>query len=309
MATLYVESPHNFSDIEEFVLTKKSEVLKEILTAERLFFYDTCALRKHAHMSNPQWLFEFIKKSNGVVVITRCILMELASKSGVLIPDYVAYIKKMNMFGLKLLVIYEEVLFDALSACFSANEVINRCLSFAVKTVKGPTGTITAVLKENQTLLSDVMIKLSSDASVFQRFFREVRANKESGDNLGEEMIAICAHLLSNFPDTTQYKYLIFTEDKGAIGLFHKTLKNVYDHTSVCTFSALTTPKLAQCLFEEKIITQKEQVEEMLSVDNKEGMVVFLGSERYDLVRKEKRMSCSDLAERIVLPDAIHIYY
>lgn len=309
MATLYVENPHNFSDIDGVVLTEKSEVLKEILTAERLYFYDTCAFRKHSHMNNPQWVFELIKKNSGVVVITRCILMELASKSGRLISDYVEYIKKMSRFGLKILIIYEEDLFDVLSACFSANEVMNQYLSFAVRTVKGPTSTITTVLKGNPVLLKDVILNPPSEASVYRRFFQEVRANKESEDNLGEEMIALCVHLLSNLPDTTEYKYLIFTEDKGAIGLFHKTLKNVHDHKEVWAFSALTTTKLAQCLYEERIITEKEQVEEVLSVDNKENEVVVLGSERYDLERKEKKLTCSELAEKIMLPEAIHIYY
>ena len=100
-------------------------------------------------------------------------------------------------------------------------------------------------------------------------------------------MIAICLHLLSNLP----------------VGLI-----NVYDHRKIWIFSALTTLKLAQCFYEEGIITDKKQVEEVLSVDNAEGTVAFLGSKKYDLERKDKQMTCSELADRIVLSDAIHIY-
>ena len=79
--------------------------------------------------------------------------------------------------------------------------------------------------------------------------------------------------------------------------------------TGVWRFSALTTSKLAQCLYEEMIICEQSQVEELLSVDNAQGDVRILGSERYDLGRKEKHMSCVELAKRIVTKDAIYIYF
>lgn len=95
---------------------------------------------------------------------------------------------------------------------------IARPLAYAVKTVKSPVSTIEATLKKDEALLHDVLGKESTNGELFRRFFGAVRKNKEQGDSLGEEMIALCVHLLSNLPDTTEYQYLIFTEDKGRSG-------------------------------------------------------------------------------------------
>ncbi len=309
MATVYVEIPHNYSEVETYVLTDKKIITEHVSSTEKLFFYDACAFRKHAHMPHPEWLFLFIKKNNGIIVLTRCILMELASRSGILDRSYVDYFKKMYDNGMPVLLLDEEDLFAVLSECYSSNKLINRFLSFAVKTVKNPVSTIESTLKENPALLKEVIVNASTDGGVFRRFFSAVRGNKESGDNLGEEMLAVCVHLLSNLPDRIEYKYFVLTEDKGAVGVINKAVSNMYDHTGVWRFSALTTPKLAQCLYEEKIICEQSQVEEMLSVDNAQGDVRILGSERYDLERKEKHMSCAELAKKVVTKDAIHIYY
>lgn len=309
MATVYVENPYNFDDIARYVLIEKDTILTEILAAERMYFYDACAFRKHARMPNPQWLFQFVKKSRGIVLITRCILMELASQDGRLRSEYIAFFAKMHLDGLKVLILYEEDVGDVLEMCFSSNRKINRCLAYAVKTVKSPVSTIETTLKKDDALLHDVLVKENTNGELFRRFFGAVRKNKEQGDSLGEEMIALCVHLLSNLPNTTEYQYLIFTEDKGAVGLMNKASKNVYEHRGVRSFSVLTTPKLAQCFYEEGIVTDKLQVEEVLSINNVERVVKFLGSARYDLERKEKTMSCSELADGIVTPGAIHIYY
>lgn len=309
MATVYVETPRNYSAMEPYVLTDKKVVAEQISSAERLYFYDTCAFRKHAHLPHPEWLFSFIKRNKGTVVLTRCILMELASKSGILDGSYVDYFKKLYADGITVLLLDEEDLFTVLSECFSSNELINRFLSFAVKTVKNPVSTIESTLKAAKPLLKEVIVDVPADGGVFRRFFSAVRGNKESGDNLGEELLAICVHLLSNLPDRTEYKYFILTEDKGAVGVINKAVSNVHEHSGVWRFSALTTPKLAQCFYEENIICEQAQVEELLLVDNASGTLNVFATERYDLERKEKHFSCTDLAKKIVTKDAIHLYF
>lgn len=52
------------------------------------------------------------------MVITRCILMELASLNGVLNEEYVKYIKQIQGFRIAVLVIYEEDLFGIMGGCF-----------------------------------------------------------------------------------------------------------------------------------------------------------------------------------------------
>ncbi len=250
MATIYTDNPHNFSDIEPYIITQAQEIAQEIIMAEKCYFYDTCSFRKHVQIIHQEYQFEFIKRTGGVVVITRTILMELASHSGTMNQEYVEYIKKMHTEGLKVLVMYEEDLFYVLEQCFSTNATINGCLS-----------------------------------------------------------IAVCIHLLANIPDIISYKYVVLTEDKGAIGIINKASKNVFEHNGKYSFSALTTTRLTQRLYEKGIITNKSQVEEILSGGASDDMIKVLASEEYDLEPKEKTMTYQELAEKIVTPNAIHINY
>lgn len=83
---------------------------------------------------------------------------------------------------------------------------------------------------------------------------------------------------------------------------------NVLTHRGVRAFSALSTTRLAQRLYEENMVSQKEQVEKVISVGVIHNMVTIFGSEEFDLEAKEKTMTCSELAEKIVR-NKIHINY
>ena len=310
MATCYKETPLNFQDIEPYVIQDKEQIVRKIITAQRCYFYDTCSFRRHAHLPNPQYWFDYIKNDNGIVIITRCILMELASHSGILNSEYIDYIKEMNTSGVEILVIYEENLFDILSVCFSANECINNFLHYTVRNVKTATGTISETLKNDVLLKQEILVKENvSDGSLFTRFFKEVRSNKESGDNLGEELLVVCVHMLSNIPENFKYKYIIVTDDKGAIGLVKKAMKNADELQKPHLFSAFTTTRIAQLLYTDRLISQKAQVEEILSVCVSDGKVPFLGTEEYDLEIKEKKMTCDELAQKIMTENAVRIHY
>ncbi len=305
----YTVSPLNFDEINSYVLVDKLKITQEILIADTCYFYDACAFRKHIYMKRPENLFEFIKKNKGIVIIIRSIIMELASHGGMLNIEYIKYIQKMQEAGIKVLILYEEDLFEILSQCFTTNIVINDFLSWAIKTVKRPTSTITETLNADKKLLNDIVKGNSKGGFLFNSFFQAVRSNKESGDNLGEELISICVHVLSNIPNTKSYKYVVLTEDRGAIRLINKVSKNIYEYIGKYTISALTTVKITQRLYEEEIISSKDQVEEILSIGMVGNIIKILGSEEYDLEMKEKTMTCCELAEKIVTPNAIHINY
>lgn len=310
MAKSYTDTPGQFSEIEPYILQSIEEIGKELILSPKCYFYDACSFRKHVHLKHPEFLFEYIKKTNGIVIITRCILMELCSENACLPPEYVEYFRKMHESGIKIIVFFEEEVFNILAECFTSNADINDYLSVAVKTIKTPTGTVTKTLESDKKLFSDIILKSAvAENKLFSRFFKAVRQNKESGDNLGEEMIAICVHLLSNIPEKGEYKWVIMTEDKGAIGLFMKALNNVYQHLGKYTFSVMTTPKLAQRLFETKIISEEEQIKEVLAVGLMDDSVRILGSEEYDLNPKLKSMSSSELACMIAASGKIHINY
>lgn len=309
MTTNYVDNPHNFNEIEPYVIIDKEQITIEIITAKKCYFYDACSFRWHTQVKDTTPIFEFIKNNDGIVVITRTILMELASHSGVLNAEYIEYIKDMYTNHVKVLVVYEEDLFDVLDMCFASNVEINRCLSRAVKVVKTRTSTIEEVLNNDRILLNSVMSDNVSDGTLFKRFFSKVRNSKESGDSLGEQLITICCHILSNIPEKEQYKYVVLTDDKKAIGLINKTSNNVYEHRKVYSLSAVTTVKLVQRLYNEGLIKTKEKVEELLAICATKDIIKVWASEEYDLRPVYKTFNYKELAQKIITSYAIHINY
>lgn len=127
----YTDNPHNITEISSYVTMKKEIIVAEIIGSQKCYFYDACSFRRHANLDNvhAEYLLRYIKNQRGVVVITRCILMELASYSGLLKQEYIEYIKRISDFGIKVLIIYEEDLFSVMEVCFSTNKAINNYLN------------------------------------------------------------------------------------------------------------------------------------------------------------------------------------
>ena len=155
----YTNIPHNISKITPYVIMEKEKIITEILKNSKCYFYDTCSFRRHANLGSEQveYFLRYIKNQKGIIIITRCILMELASYSGVLNEEYIEYMKHINAFGIKILLIYEEDLFSVMEVCFSTNATINNYLCWAVRMIKGPVSTITKTLERNDSINNQVM--------------------------------------------------------------------------------------------------------------------------------------------------------
>lgn len=307
----YTDNAHNISEIIPYVITEKERIVAEILENPKCYFYDTCSFRKHANLKEGQveYLLRYMKNQNSVVVITRCILMELASYSGILNQEYIEYIKHINDFGISVLLIYEEDLFSIMEVCFGANAAINQYLCWAVRTIIGPVSTITETLGKNPNLNNEVIKgKNLENSEVYKRFFEAVRANKESGDNLGEEVLAICLHILSHIPGEEDGKFCVITDDKGAASkidvLFKKTARQ-HRGKSIGIFS---TPKLGQVLYREKILMDREHLKEFLGTAT-DGNIVVLGMLVYDIRSREISFSRDELADLIMQPNGISIFF
>ena len=308
MASEYKEIPLNFHKIASYIICDKTRMMQEVVLAKRCYFYDTCSFRFHANLSNPQALFSYLQKEAGIIIITRCILMELGSKDGILRQSYITFLEKMHASGIKIFLVEEEDLADIMSMCFTTIEIVNRYLLYAVRTVRLANGTVTDTLNADSSLKNDVLIKgASQDSTLYDRFFQAVRKNKKAEDNLGEELLTICVHILANIPENYEHKYVILTDDKGAVGGIKKARKNSFDQLKRMMFTAHTTPRLAQCLYEDGFVTTASEVEEFLAVCAHENEIHFLGAEEYDLEVREKKMTCSELANKIVIPNAIYI--
>lgn len=311
MAVSYTDNPHNISEIIPYVTMEKEKIAAEIIGSSKCYFYDTCSFRRHANLDGAQveCFFKYMKNQNSVVVITRCILMELASHSKVLNREYIEYIKRIHDFGITVLLIYEEDLFSVMEVCFSTNKAINDYLCWAVRTIKGPVSTITETLEKNDSINNEVIKGKNLDHSgVYKRFFEAVRANKESGDNLGEEVLAICLHILSHIPGEDNGKFCVITDDKGAASkidaMFKKTAKQ-HRGKSIGIFS---TPKLVQILYRENILHDRECLKGMLGAGI-DGNIVVLGMLVYDIRGREISLSRDELTDLIMQQNGIIIFF
>lgn len=310
METVYTEIPHNWNALQPYVRTDKGKFVEEILTGQKCFFYDACSFRRHAGIGEiyAESLLRYMKGQGAAVVVTRCILMELATQSGILKHEYIEYCRRMNEFGISIFVIYEEDIFSVMEICYGTNARINSMLSWAVRMLKSPAGTIMRVLEEDRSLWDEVIKGKSRDrGGLYADFFAKIRGNKEPQDNLGEELLAVCLHILSQFPGEADGKFCIVTDDKGAARridqLFRRTNKG-FRGSRIILFS---TPKLVQILYEEGLIRDRDAVWAWLRAGTV-GKTAVLGTRIYDLRSNEISLDCEELAGLIV-ERKIHIAF
>ena len=140
MPTEYHVIPVNWDDIKDYVLCEDSDFADAIIGADKVFLYDACSFRFHSNMvaASMKGLISFFRKEKSVIIITRCILMELASFSGILHDNYVKYFKALYDNGVHIFVLYEESFFDVLAQCFSVKNTIYGYLTWAVRMVRRP---------------------------------------------------------------------------------------------------------------------------------------------------------------------------
>jgi len=306
MCKIYKDTPKNFNDIEPYVSINSEEVIKRLIQSEKCYFYDTCSFRKHMIIEQPKSIFDYVKQTNGVIVITRCIIMELCSNDNKLWAEHIEYIKKMHQNGLYVIVIFEEDIMDVLNFCFTGVTTTNGMLSIAVKHAKSKTGTVEKILSIDSALKKELLVDdTNSDKTLAKRFFEKVRLNKTSEDNLGEELISICVHMLSNIREEKANKYIVLSDDKGAITLLGKTMQNVEKYIGMKCITGVTTAKLCWLIENTLHFSNKEQIENVLG--NPDENIKVYCSEEYELMPSEKTFKVSELAQKLI-DGSIKIY-
>lgn len=301
MPTVYSEQPLNWQEIMPYI--NQSDFTEAMLRKRTCFFYDACSFRYHVGMDGEACskILQFIKEKDGIIVISRCILMELASKSHILNTEYVKYFQAIHAYGISIYVIGEEELFHVMSLCYSPNKTINEMLMWAVRMMKGPTSTITKTFKENNLLNHHLLQgKKLDDKELFSQFFKTARDNKEEDDNLGEELLGICFYLLTQLPGEPDGKFCLMTDDKGAAGKIYSMFKKAPENHRGKRMIFYSTPKLAMLLYKEKYIQDKETLLKMLDTGTA-GNIKVLGTQIYDLRSREIAMTREELAEQILL--------
>ena len=312
MATTYTESPGNFCEIESFVETEISEIKSIFFSTEKVFFYDACSFQRHSNLADKEKdiLINYYCERGITVFITRCILMELASNQHKLIEKYIAFIKSMNDAGVPVILYNEEFTYDILSECFSSNDKINEYLTWAVRMVKSPVSTIEETLKSDAKLYSEVIEgKTVKSSDLYKRFFTTVRGNKEHHDNLGEELISICVHILSYLPGVSDGKLCVLTDDKGAAGKIDSVMRRTNPQNRGSKIILFSTPKFVQHMFQEHVEMSEEAMINLIS-QGRTGNITVMGITAFDLKVDEKiSMTSRELVQKIMEPNGIKIVF
>lgn len=312
MATAYTETPSNLNEIMPFIVTGINIIKNLFYSADRVIFYDACSFQRHSHLADRERsiLIRYYNAHATTVFITRCILMELASDRGMLAEEFIEFIKVMSENEIKIVLFDEEYIYDILSECFSVNEKINAYLLWAVRMCKSLTSTITETLKENTKLMAEVLEgKNLQQSDVYDRFFTAVRGNKEHDDNLGEELIAICVHILSHLPGVYDGKLCVMTDDKGAAAKIDSVMKKTDVRNRGVKIALFSTPKLVQHMFQEQVEISEDEMVTILS-QGASGKIVVMGITAYDFdVNRSISMTSRELAHKIMEPNGILIVF
>ena len=312
MPTTDTETPDNFGEIVSFAEIKTDRIKDIFYSAGQIAFYDACSLQRHAGFATNErkLLIRYYKTHETVIFITRCILMELSGERHRLAEACVHFIREMSESDISVVVFPEEATYDILAECFAANERVNEYLKWAVGNVNAPISTIGDTLKADKKLTAEVIGgKQTGKSDVYRRFFTAVRGNKAHADNLGEELIAVCVHILSRLPGLADGKLCVVTDDKGAAAKIDSALKRTnvqYRGAKVMLFS---TPKLVQYMYREHSDISENELTAMLS-QGASGHVAVMGTTPYDLRVNEKiSMTSEELAREIMEPNGIHIVF
>lgn len=283
------------------LISDTDEIIQEIALSTKCYFYDTSSFRNHASIPCRKLILQYFVQMQGVVIITRSVLRELCSADGSLWNEHIAYVSEMKEMGIKVLLIYEENIAELLQSCYSNVPQINVWLSNAVKCVKSKYGAIENVLKHDDVLKQEVLVNYRhQDRLLGRRFFEKMRLGKEINDNLGEELLCVCLHLLTNIPEAVSYKYIMLTDDKNAVRLLGKVKQNVAKYETQKYLSAHTSANLCWHMKNSGIITCKEEVLQILNGEKGNEQITTYCSDRYALFPEMQSMTCEVLAEKIM---------
>lgn len=312
MMEAYTEIPDNFDRITPFAETDPEEIKSIFFSCKRVAFYDACSFQRHSGLADRErkLLIAYFKKHDTAVFITRCILMELASDRHYLSREYIEFIKELSNAGVKVAIFNEEYTYDILSECFATNEKINKYLTWAVRTVISPISTIADTLKTEKRLAEKVIEgRYLQQSDLYYRFFKASRGNKEHDDNLGEELTAVCIHILSCLPGVYDGKLCVITDDKGAAGKIDSVMKKTNPQKRGEKIILFSTPKLVQNMFQEKTEMSEDEMFNIITQGNS-GNIVVMGTTTYDLkVDTKISMTGRELVQKIMEPNGINIVF
>lgn len=310
MPSLYSETPSNIDKILPRVITDYDRTVDLIFSSEKCIFYDACSFRYHSNFSKTEQnsIIEYIKSKNGIIIITNCVLMELAGTAQSLNDLYIDYIENLSENGIKVILFDEKYIFDILSEEYDSSVKINKIFSFAVRNFNSPVGTVRKTINSDEKLKEILKGTEVSRKSICAEFFSRVKSNKESEDDLGEELIGICLYMLLHLSGEPSGKFVVISDDHEAAARFSTGTKNIPQNVSDKLIVILSTVRLLQNMINEDYITDSALVKNMLKKIIVDKRKVYAAKQN-DISAQQYSFTAEELTALIINKNEISITY
>lgn len=308
----YAEIPSNFDDIKQYTIQGKTEVVKEILSSEKCFFYDTCSIQHHSNSQNRSYIIEYLKSKKATIILTRTVLMELSPNSFNIHPIQIQYFKELYDSNIKIIILNEEYVYDCLKEVFNYNnKELNLLLGHAVNEISKHKGKTYKILNEMERSLA---IKIKGfnpgNAQLFTTFFKEARAQKEEADSLAEELIFICIIMLTSIPYLSDnVKYIFFSNDLLSRSKVIPLVDYIYKYYGKREPYQLTTAAMVYKMYRENILIDKEKLLEIMRCTYGSNNVSIYYVGEYDLKQINEKFSSEKIVDRIMSDKEFKLMY
>lgn len=310
MALLYSETPSNLNKILPLVITDYDRTVDLIFSSDKCIFYDACSFRYHSNFNKAgqKSIIDYIKSKNGIIVITNCILMELAGTSKKLNDLYISYIKNLFHNEVKVILFDEKYIFDILSEEYDSSVKINKIFSFAVRNFNSPIGTIRKTLNADKNLKEILKGTNISKKSICADFFSKVKNNKESEDDLGEELVGICLYMLLHLSGEPSGKFVIISDDHEAASRISMGTKNIPANVSDKIITVLSTVRLLQNMINDDFISDASVIKNMLKKVISDKRKIYAAKQN-DISAQQYSFTAEEIAALITNKNEIAIVY
>ena len=302
MATKYSEIPDNFDELSPFLIQDFSEYAPIIDSAKFVVFYDTCAIQHHSSLQKKyqKAIGDYLNSNGAVVVITTCVLMELAGEEHLLHSQTIHYLKTLWQCGIKIVLFDEACVFDFLIEAYQTAARVNQIFRYALRQFCRPATTIKETVyskREFIDLLGDG--EVPSKAGLFASFIKSVRANKQHEDNLAEQLIGICVYMLLHLVAEPSYKFNVYTDDKAAASQIYQSIKTIPVDVTNNRAGIYSSAKLFQFMYKEHKLKSIDELKEVLQKLYPKNIRVLGLREKSDLETSEFKLTSEELAGMI----------
>lgn len=300
------EIPDNFNELQPYIIQDKSIYNDILITADNIYFYDTCSLQCHSNSINRNKIISYIKNHNGIIIITKTILIELSMNNGNVQSSIIDYLHEFYNSDIPVILFNEEDLLSVLK--HSSTESIskyNKMLALSIIQVAEYKGTIYDIKNEiKSTILQNLFS--SSSQTLYKDFFKFARSCKIEDDNLGEELMFICFAILSFIPFLNTITFL--SNDMKS----RSSVININNYTK--TYGAkkqpyqLTTAKLLYKMHKENLLNNKDEMIELFS-KSFHGNVPIFYTDEHSITIEETKLSIDEISKLIFEKEDFIIYY